>query len=80
MPSVVYRSYDVCSIAFVGVDVRCRGHQCGAVVFNVWGHQCGSVFHAVRVGRESADGSSARSRTAEPGLSVGSIGGLRCVA
>jgi hypothetical protein len=41
---------------------------------------CSRVFHAVRVGRGSADGSSAGSRTAAPGLSVGSVGGLRCVA
>jgi hypothetical protein len=40
----------------------------------------GGVFHAVRVGGESADGSSAGSRTAEPGLNAGSVGGLRCVA
>jgi hypothetical protein len=39
-----------------------------------------AVFHAVRVGRESADGSSAGSRTTAPGLGVGSVGGLRCVA
>jgi hypothetical protein len=38
------------------------------------------VFHAIRVGGESADGSSAGSRTRAPGLNVGSVGSLRCVA
>jgi hypothetical protein len=45
----------------------------------VWAVSAG-FSHAVRVGGESADGSSAGSRTAEPGLSVGSVSGLRCVA
>jgi hypothetical protein len=31
------------------------------------------------VGGESAHGSSAGSRTAEPGLSAGSVGGIQCV-
>jgi hypothetical protein len=38
------------------------------------------VFRAVRVGGESADDSSPGSRTTAPGLSVGSVGGLRWVA
>jgi hypothetical protein len=34
----------------------------------------------VRVGGELADVSSAGSRTAEPSLSTGSVGGLQCIA
>jgi hypothetical protein len=63
--------------AGAGTCVRKRAWFSGPEKGRCW---CRRVFHAVRVGRESADGSSAGSRTTVPGLSVGSAGGLRCVA
>jgi hypothetical protein len=63
--------------ADAGTGVRKRAWFSGLEKGRCW---CSRVFHAVCVGRESADGSSAGSRTTVPGLNVGSVGGLRCVA
>jgi hypothetical protein len=63
--------------AGAGTGVQKRAWFSGPEKGRCW---CSRVFHAVRVGRESADGSLAGSRTTAPGLSVGSVGGLRCVA
>jgi hypothetical protein len=63
--------------AGAGTGVRKRAWFSGPEKGWFW---CSRVFHAVRVGGESADGSSAGSRTTAPSLSVGSVGGLRCAA
>jgi hypothetical protein len=59
--------------AGAGTGVRKRAWFSGPEKGRFWRSR---VFHAVRVGGESADGSSAGSRTTAPGLSVGSVGGL----
>jgi hypothetical protein len=63
--------------AGAGTGVRKRAWFSGPEKSRFW---CSRVFHAVHVGGDSADGSSEGSRTTAPGLSVGSVGGLRCVA
>jgi hypothetical protein len=63
--------------AGASTGVRKRAWFSGPEKGRFW---CSRVFHVVRVGGESADGSSVGSRMTAPGLSVGSVGGLRCVA